>query len=244
PLLDKHGHVIGVLVAPPLPGESWAPILQAANKAVRDAREEMSFPDAAHHHRRAFDEGQGFPFESAGMAFGGGRREPGNVKPSSVKNGRAMDKMLANDAIRRTCTYPIGPLQALCSPIFRSYHRTKRSLLARQPGLRPLFPKSPFAAITANLGPCSVSPPHVDHGNKADGMCCISALGEFDPDKGGHLVLWEYNLLVRFPPGCCILIPSAVVTHSNTPVQDGEERYSLIQYSAGGLFRWVENGYQ
>ncbi|KAJ7617935.1 hypothetical protein FB45DRAFT_1034169 [Roridomyces roridus] len=29
-LVDKHGHVIGALVAPPLPGKSWAPILQDA----------------------------------------------------------------------------------------------------------------------------------------------------------------------------------------------------------------------
>jgi hypothetical protein len=35
-----------------------------------------------------------------------------------------------------------------------------------------------------------------------------------------------------------------VVTHSNTLIQAGEERFSLIQYSAGGLFRWVANGFQ
>ncbi|KAJ7612132.1 hypothetical protein FB45DRAFT_760139 [Roridomyces roridus] len=243
-LVDKHGHVIGALVAPPLPGKSWAPILQDANKAMRDAREEMSFPEQAHHHRRAFDEGPGFPSETAGMGFGGGRKEPGNVKATSAKNGRAMDKMLGNEAIGRMCTFPIGPFKSLCYPIFSAYHRNKRSLLARQPGLRRLFPKSPSAAITTNLGPFSVSPPHADHGNKADGMCCITVLGEFDPDQGGHLVLWDYDLIVCFPPGCAILIPSAVVTHSNTPIQDGEERFSLIQYTAGGLFRWAENGYK
>ncbi|KAJ7605330.1 hypothetical protein FB45DRAFT_767179, partial [Roridomyces roridus] len=243
-LVDKHGHVIGALVAPPLPGESWAPVLQDANKAVRDAREEMSFPDSAHHHRRAFKEGPGFPSETAGMGFGGGRKEPGNVKATSAKNGRAMDKMLGNVAIGRMCTFPIGPFKSLCYPIYSAYHRNKRSLLARQPGLRGVFPKSPFASITVNLGPFSVSPPHADQGNKADGMCCITALGEYDPDQGGHLVLWDYDLIVRFPPGCAILIPSAVVTHSNTPIQDGEERFSLLQYSAGGLFRWAANGYK
>ncbi|KAJ7751851.1 hypothetical protein B0H14DRAFT_2222459, partial [Mycena olivaceomarginata] len=81
---------------------------------------------------------------------------------------------------------------------------------------------SPFAAATFNLGPVSVSPPHVDGGNKADGMCLIGTLGDFNPDHGGHLVCWDYDLIIRFPPGCSILIPSAVVTHSNTPIQDGE----------------------
>ncbi|KAJ7822683.1 hypothetical protein B0H14DRAFT_2370619, partial [Mycena olivaceomarginata] len=85
---------------------------------------------------------------------------------------------------------------------------------------------------------------HTDAGNKADGMCLIGALGNFDADKGGHLVCWDYNLIVRFPAGCSILIPSAVVTHSNTPIQDGEDRFSLIQYSAGGLFRWIANGFR
>lgn len=110
--------------------------------------------------------------------------------------------------------------------------------------MRHLFPRTPFTALTANFGPFSVSPPHADQDNKADGMCLIGALGEFDADKGGHLVLWDYNLVIRFPAGCSVLIPSAVVTHSNTPIQAGEDRLSLIQYSAGGLFRWVANGFK
>jgi hypothetical protein len=75
-------------------------------------------------------------------------------------------------------------------------------------------------------------------------MCLIGALGRFDADQGGHLVCWDYDLIIRFPAGCSALIPSAVVTHSNTPIQDDEERFSLVQYSAGSLFRWVANGYQ
>ncbi|KAI9428796.1 hypothetical protein H4582DRAFT_1789040, partial [Lactarius indigo] len=39
-------------------------------------------------------------------------------------------------------------------------------------------------------------------------------------------------------------IPSALITHSNTPLQAGETHFCLIQYAAGGLFRWVENGFQ
>ena len=41
-----------------------------------------------------------------------------------------------------------------------------------------------------------------------------------------------------------IMIPSAVIRHSNVPIQQGEECYSFTQYSAGGLFRWVDNGFQ
>ncbi|KAJ7369101.1 hypothetical protein DFH08DRAFT_677844, partial [Mycena albidolilacea] len=86
--------------------------------------------------------------------------------------------------------------------------------------------------------------PHTDFGNKADGMYLIGELGCFDPNEGGHLILWDYDLIVCFPPGCSILIPSAVVTHSNTPIQDGEEHFSLIQYSAGAPSHWVANRFQ
>jgi hypothetical protein len=41
-----------------------------------------------------------------------------------------------------------------------------------------------------------------------------------------------------------IIIPSAVISHSNLPIQPHETRYSITQYAAGGLFRWVEHGFQ
>ncbi|KAE9382377.1 hypothetical protein BT96DRAFT_291081, partial [Gymnopus androsaceus JB14] len=82
-----------------------------------------------------------------------------------------------------------------------------------------------------------------DH-NLAFGWCAITALGNFDPDCGGHLVLWDLGLIIRFPPGSTILIPSALLTHSNIPISSNEIRYSIIQYSSAGLFRWVYNGFK
>ena len=40
------------------------------------------------------------------------------------------------------------------------------------------------------------------------------------------------------------MIPSAVIRHSNVPIQQGEEHYSFTQYLAGGLFHWVDHGFQ
>ncbi|KAJ7881317.1 hypothetical protein B0H14DRAFT_2182725, partial [Mycena olivaceomarginata] len=104
--------------------------------------------------------------------------------------------------------------------IFADYHATKQTLFQKNPHLRCTFTCSPFAAVTANLGPISVSPPHADFGNKADGMCLIGALGDFNADQGRHLMCRDYNL--RFPPGSSILIQSTVITYSNTPIQDGD----------------------
>lgn len=101
-----------------------------------------------------------------------------------------------------------------------------------------------FACSTFNFGPSTVSFPHTDSANLPYGWCPITTLGPFDPKKGGHLVLWELQLVIEFPPGSTFMIPSAVIQHSNVPIQKGEECFSFIQYSAGGLFRWVDHGFQ
>ncbi|KIK60645.1 hypothetical protein GYMLUDRAFT_244218 [Collybiopsis luxurians FD-317 M1] len=54
--------------------------------------------------------------------------------------------------------------------------------------------------------------------------------------KGGELVLWDLGIAIRFPPGSSIIILSAILCHSNLPIQPGEKQYSITQYSAGALF--------
>jgi hypothetical protein len=101
-----------------------------------------------------------------------------------------------------------------------------------------------FACSTFNFGPRTISFPHTDPGNLPYGWCAVTALGSFNPKQGGHLVLWDLKLVIEFPPGSTILLPSAVIRHSNVAIQHGEERYSFTQYTAGGLFRWVDHGFQ
>ncbi|KAJ7898181.1 hypothetical protein B0H14DRAFT_3424543 [Mycena olivaceomarginata] len=208
-IVDRCGRIIGVLIAPPLPGEDWEPVVQAATAAMRAARDKMTFPASVYHHRRAY--GDGFPTGVHGFSFGCGRENISNIKASSAQNTTAMEELLEDPDIVRMATYPIS--------------------------LSPLSPPT--------LGPSlSPHPTRTPAGNKVDSMCLIGVLGNFDADKSGHLVCWDHDLIICFPPGCSILIPSAVVTHSNTTIQEGEERFSLLQYSAGGLFRWVANGVQ
>ena len=57
------------------------------------------------------------------------------------------------------------------------------------------------------------------------------------------MVLWDLKLVIMFPSGSTIIIPSAMVRHSNTSVGMNKTCYSVTQYSAGGLFHWVENGF-
>ncbi|KAJ3500319.1 hypothetical protein NLJ89_g9852 [Agrocybe chaxingu] len=131
------------------------------------------------------------------------------------------------------------------APDLHAYYKDKLTALHdRDPSLKPTFPSTVFTATTYNLGPQTVCYPHTDFSNLAFGWCSITALSSFDPKKGGHLVLWECGLVIEFPPGSTVLIPSALIHHSNTPISPTEKRYSFMQYSAGALFRWVDHNFQ
>lgn len=57
------------------------------------------------------------------------------------------------------------------------------------------------------------------------------------------MVLFQLRIVVEFPPCSTIIIPSGSLDHGNTPIQDGETRFSIAQYASGGLFRWVAYGF-
>ncbi|RXW13217.1 hypothetical protein EST38_g12640 [Candolleomyces aberdarensis] len=85
---------------------------------------------------------------------------------------------------------------------------------------------------------------HRDPSNLPHSWCAITALGCFNSEQGGHLVIEELRIFIQFPPGATILIPSALLTHGNTPVGQGEVRLSFTVFCPGGLLRWVDNGFQ
>jgi hypothetical protein len=128
--------------------------------------------------------------------------------------------------------------------LFAFYQIQMARIAQWRPSLRWNFACSVFAACTFNFGPHAITVPHLDFGNLSWGWCAITALGDFDPDVGGHLILWNLKLVIWFPPGSTILIPSAIIRHSNVPIRPNERWYSFTQYTAGGLFRWIRNGFQ
>ena len=112
------------------------------------------------------------------------------------------------------------------------------------PDLRRPFPHSVFFCANFNFGRNVWTFKHRDVLNLAFGWCAIQALGDFDATKGGHLVLWDLGLVVEFPAGALILVPSATIAHSNVPVQEHERRTSFTQFSPGGIFRYVHSGFR
>lgn len=111
-------------------------------------------------------------------------------------------------------------------------------------GTKRYFSGSAFAAATVKVGPAVCTSIHRDIKTLAYGWCAITALGKFDHTKGGHLILWDAKLIIEFPAGSTIFIPSATLSHSNIPIQSGERRASFTQYTAGGLFRWIDNEFK
>ncbi|PBK66648.1 hypothetical protein ARMSODRAFT_989317 [Armillaria solidipes] len=103
--------------------------------------------------------------------------------------------------------------------LFHYYAMYLRDLLMHDISLVMNWTSCIFAAATFNFA------------NLPFGWCAITALGRFDPRFGGHLVLWDLKLVLDFSPGSTILIPSAILRHSNTTIGRSKRRYSFTQYT-------------
>jgi hypothetical protein len=166
-----------------------------------------------------------------------------NVK-SSEQNTQALSKLCSSPSIMHIAGFQSNVFAAYAPRVYEFYSSNLNVLLNQSPFLRRNFQCSVFSAVTINFGPVTVTKPHTDPGNLSWGQCAITSLGEFDANLGGHLVLWDLGLVIHFPPSSTILIPSAILLHSNIKIQDGEKRYSVTQYTAGGLLRWVYNRFR
>lgn len=134
---------------------------------------------------------------------------------------------------------------ATWAPKLHGYYKTRMdALLQHLPDLKPNFERSVFGCAAYNFGPIVCCYPHRDTSNCPFGLCAVTALGKYDPKLGGHLILEELGLIVEFPPGATVLIPSAVITHCNTPVQATERRISFTQFMPGEILRFVDNEFQ
>ncbi|KAF7975807.1 hypothetical protein HWV62_8493 [Athelia sp. TMB] len=237
PIQDPSGRIFAVCAG--RPGKSdWDAVSREAAAHIQTAREECRFPKGCSTHQRG-----PFPAMAMGVSFGGGQKQPGNLAHSE-KNRHALKNLLHTRAIRRIANFGSSALAFWCPRLHRYYCETLGRLFKRYPLLHRNFNRSVFPCITVNFGPHTCCYPHRDSNNLPYGLCAITALGSFDPTRGGHLVLWDLRLIIEFPAGSTILVPSATVQHSNIKIQEGETRYSFTQYAAGGLFRWVEHGFK
>ncbi|KAI0368254.1 hypothetical protein BV20DRAFT_948588, partial [Pilatotrama ljubarskyi] len=237
-LLDKHDKVFAMLVGSPKDQQAWAEVNAEAQSAFDEARLAYKLDSKQENHRRG-----SFPAVAAGISYGGGQTRVSNLAHSAWNEG-VIRKLLAQPAVRRLAGFGDAAFKLYAPRLHKYYSRTMQALRRYDRTLKPNFKKNVFGSATFNLGPRVVTYVHTDHLNLPAGWCAITALGRFDPTEGGHLLLWDLNLMIEFPPGALVLIPSAILRHSNTTIKPHERRYSFTQYSAGGLFRWVECGFK
>ncbi|KAJ6524068.1 hypothetical protein DFH09DRAFT_1329595 [Mycena vulgaris] len=230
---------LGLLTIPPL--DSHRRIIALLRGMPRDDRAtRIRLTEEQLHHRCALDL---FPAVARRWSHDGGQIEPGELC-NNVANTKVTDELMAHEFFQCLAEFA-NLLFVVWAPLLFAYYQLNMTLLAGwKPTMRRNFAKSIFAACTFNFGPRAICAPHLDFANLSWWWCAISALGDFNPDLGGHLILWDLCLVIRFPPGSTILLPSALIRHSNVPIRPHEHRSSFVQYTAGGLFRWVRNGFK
>ncbi|KAJ7911687.1 hypothetical protein B0H13DRAFT_1713492 [Mycena leptocephala] len=188
--------------------------------------------------------------KSVGASMGGGQIYPQNLA-HSVRNLAIFARLFGEKSIQQIAGWTNMLFVAFAPDLHEFYRHNLDDLCTWDAGqdrakriVRNFANKlSVFATATFNFGPATVTLPHLDFRNLAWGWCAITVLGDFDPDLGGHLVLWDLKMIIRFPPGSTILLPSAILRHSNICIHPHETRFSFTQFTLAGLFRWVYNGY-
>ncbi|KAK7017359.1 hypothetical protein R3P38DRAFT_3320662 [Favolaschia claudopus] len=236
-ILDRHGRIIVGFISGPDDPE-WPAVVAAAVEAMRRAREEGistgAFPLDEGVHRR----GRFFTLKS-GVSHGGGQPFPRNVVIAPAKKP-LVDNLLQDENVRRICGFQSSAFRTWAPKLFKDYVTDLQELFENDPSLRLNFTNSIFPSVTFNLGPQSASFEHLDDKNRALGWCAITSGGDFDAQRSALLYLRELKTVVDFPATTTAFIPSAVVHHGNTPLASKETRYSITQYAAGGLFRYVQ----
>ncbi|TDL13448.1 hypothetical protein BD410DRAFT_699143, partial [Rickenella mellea] len=237
PVVDHMGRVVMVLAGRPR-DEDWDSLCRDAYASIMKARARCSFTPEQTNHRRG-----SYPVLPIGVSFGGGQRMPGNLAHSQT-NKAALEALVRLPPIRRLAGFAAATVAAFAPRLYRYYSTTMNAIFSSNPTLRRNFTNSAFPSTTFNFGPMVATVPHFDTANLSFGWCSITALGSFDSTRGGHIIAWALGLVIRFPSGATIDLPSAIFEHSNVTIQEGETRASFTQYAAGGLFRYVANGLQ
>ncbi|KAJ7433563.1 hypothetical protein FB451DRAFT_1419628 [Mycena latifolia] len=236
PIVDIHGRIIAALV-----GQLHSPEYDAtaarAFTAIEAEQRTTQFKATMVRHRRG-----GFVTLNVGLSYG-----QGQDVPSRLDNGiyaSLLARLLRNPDINRMAIFASASFTLWAPRVYAYYRKYDMALHERLPSLQRNFAKTIFSCATFHFGPSVWTFKHRDVLNLPFGMCTVQVLGPFDPTKGGHLILWELKLVIEFPPSTLILLPSANMTHSNIPVQAGDQRASFTQYTAGGIFRYIDNGFR
>ncbi|KAJ8085940.1 hypothetical protein PM082_004759 [Marasmius tenuissimus] len=172
----------------------------------------------------------------------------GSQTPVVLSNGKEIDAVLnelvSHPSLSRLSGYHNHVVKLWEPQLHKTYKKTVEAMHEKLTNLTRNFRDNIFTAAAFNFGGRVRTIQHRDHLNWPFGLCVITALGRFNAKRSAHLVLKEFNLVVDFPHASTAAIPSACITHFNTAIAPGDTRTSFTQYTAGAIFRWVENGFR
>ncbi|KAJ8072820.1 hypothetical protein PM082_016379 [Marasmius tenuissimus] len=213
----------------------WMEDTTEAGQLLDWAEQKLRFPKSPDNRRGNYDNIR------MGISYGGGQTEPGNLV-NSRHNEEILQVLRESPAVQHVAGYADYLMKTYYKDLHTLYANVQEKLQVDNPGLVQNFANCCFAACTFNFGK-AVTRRHTDYLNLLFGMCAVLPIGNYNFEKGGHLILWDLKLVIQFPPGTIILLPSAMIEHSNVSIGKGERRSSITFYSAAGLFRWVCNGF-
>ncbi|KAK7047446.1 hypothetical protein VNI00_006677 [Paramarasmius palmivorus] len=241
PIVINNEFIVGVLAGQPRRPDYGRDMLGIHNLVLQKGKEY-----GLQEHGQNEDNKRGdFPARSRGYTMGMGSQQP-VVLDNGTEVNELLTELIQDQRIIRLNGYQNGAFGTWAERIKGRYDdaiATMHKNITKEDSERGRnFKNSAFATIAFNFGGKVRCWKHRDQQNLPLGWCAITVLGRFDPTRSARLILWELKLVIDFPPGSTILIPSAVITHSNTRIAPGDERTSITQYTAGAIFRWVDAG--
>ncbi|KAJ3978843.1 hypothetical protein F5890DRAFT_1559572 [Lentinula detonsa] len=215
-IVDSQDRIITVLGRVPQGASdaSWSDTVNDLTQAIHSCKSTSTFTAKESHPQQGH-----FTTRVGGIGYGGGRITLGNFQISGIANQAAFSTLLIHKGMWWIVGWTNTLFNAYGHKMYMEYKVTLQEHQARNPSLQSTSPNMVFATTSVNFGPRTETHPHCDTGNLAHGWCAIIALGDYNPNEGGHLLLWDLGLIIRFPPGSTILFPSALITHSNVPIQ-------------------------
>ncbi|KAJ7149524.1 hypothetical protein C8R43DRAFT_1128519 [Mycena crocata] len=231
PLVDFRNQVVGVLGGTPTnPG--WPKDVEAATLAcadvapwVRCSKEEQ--------------EANASPTLSGGLGLvHEGEEAPVPEGRSAILDAVTFGTLFTNPAVRRITGYASGLFSLFAFRLHVWFPQALQVYEDHYAGSARFLSFGVFAAATFVFG-CNPLPLFDD--DIATGWAALTALGTYDWRRGGHIILWDLNIVVPFPPGCTILIPRAAVRYSFVKIAPGETRYCLIQHTPAAVFNFASN---
>ncbi|KAF9028261.1 hypothetical protein BDZ89DRAFT_1133723 [Hymenopellis radicata] len=210
PILDASNRIIALLGGQPReqPGKQTGMSFRAALKMAKNTIIRIMDRLPFHSHRRGPCKER-----TMGASYGGGQTQP-SILRQAPNEAPFLEEMLSCEGICRIAKWADFLFKTYQPQIHERCMQSLRKLAEVLPDVAHPFPGGFPDTFWA------------DQGNLAWAWCAVTALGKFNPDKGGHLIFWDLGLVIRFPPAR----PSF------------SQRISLVHFTAGGLFRYVDNG--